>query len=77
MMNKMRMLESTLFGNKKTFGSVSSVFNSQSERVPSDPAKRADWRDSMISMLKALGQLKRKGKFDEHSEFMRPNQTSG
>ena len=30
----------------------------------------------MISMLKALGQLKRKGKFDEQSEFMKPNHTS-
>ena len=33
----------------------------------------SNWRDPIINALKAIGQLKRKGKFDTGSEFMNKN----
>ena len=36
-----------------------------------DDSNKLTWREKMIRMLTVVGQLKRKGKFDLNSEFMR------
>ena len=37
-----------------------------------DEDSHLSWREKMIKMLTIIGQLKRKGKFDMQSEYMRP-----
>ena len=38
-----------------------------------DEDSHLSWREKMIKMLTIVGQLKRKGKFDMQSEYMRPS----